>query len=193
MVGSARAAFCCRRSSARTATSVVRISIFPPSIPSTGQSTGRIAPPSLLTPSESFQGMPWLVSSFRTGFIAESISGDWNIVKQGKPTAAKTDSPFVDQLRKLHGDLRAVGQKAMECVVPATDSGQGLGFPSRVSGRPGRAFARHGCYGLCNRHASFYAVHERAHGDRSRHPHRQSRRRRDGSGETPAAGVLSPS
>jgi len=40
-------------------------------------------------------------------------------VKQGKPTAARTDSPFVDQLRKLHGDLHAVGKKAMECVVPA--------------------------------------------------------------------------
>ena len=40
-------------------------------------------------------------------------------MKQAKPTAARTDSPFVDQLRKLHGDLRAVGKKAMECVVPA--------------------------------------------------------------------------
>ncbi|MGA8771766.1 MAG: DUF2786 domain-containing protein [Rhodomicrobium sp.] len=40
-------------------------------------------------------------------------------MKQGKPTAARTDSPFVDQLRELHGDLRAVGKKAMECVVPA--------------------------------------------------------------------------
>ncbi len=40
-------------------------------------------------------------------------------MKQGKPTAARTDSPFVDQLRKLHGDLHAVGKKAMECVVPA--------------------------------------------------------------------------
>ena len=63
--------------------------------------------------------MPWLVSSFRTGSSRKSISGDWNIVKQGKPTAAKTDSAFVDQLRKLHGDLNAVGKKAMECVVPA--------------------------------------------------------------------------
>ena len=40
-------------------------------------------------------------------------------MKQGKPTAARTDSPFVDQLRKLHGDLHVVGKKAMECVVPA--------------------------------------------------------------------------
>ena len=40
-------------------------------------------------------------------------------MKQGKPTAARTDSPLVDQLRKLHGDLQAVGKKAIECVVPA--------------------------------------------------------------------------
>jgi hypothetical protein len=40
-------------------------------------------------------------------------------VKQGKPTAARTDSPLIDQLRKLHGDLQAVGKKAIECVVPA--------------------------------------------------------------------------
>ena len=40
-------------------------------------------------------------------------------MKQGKPTAARTDSPSVDQLRKLHGDLYAAGNKAMECVVPA--------------------------------------------------------------------------
>ena len=40
-------------------------------------------------------------------------------MKQGKPTAARPDLPFVDQLRKLHGELHAVGKKAMECVVPA--------------------------------------------------------------------------
>ncbi len=39
-------------------------------------------------------------------------------MKQGKPTAA-TGSRFIDQLRKLHGDLHAAGKKAMECVVPA--------------------------------------------------------------------------
>jgi hypothetical protein len=40
-------------------------------------------------------------------------------VKQGKPTAAGTDSLFIDRLRKLHGDLRAVGEKAVACVLPA--------------------------------------------------------------------------
>ncbi len=45
--------------------------------------------------------------------------GDINIVKQAKPTPAGTDSLFIDRLRKLHGDLRAVGEKAVECVVPA--------------------------------------------------------------------------
>ena len=40
-------------------------------------------------------------------------------MKQGKPTAAGTDSRFIDQLRKLHGDLRAVGEKALDCVLPA--------------------------------------------------------------------------
>ncbi len=40
------------------------------------------------------------------------------MVKQGKPTAAETDS-FIDRLRKLHDDLRAVGKKAVECVLPA--------------------------------------------------------------------------
>jgi hypothetical protein len=40
-------------------------------------------------------------------------------VKQGKPTAAGTDSLFIDQLRKLHADLRAVGEKAVACVLPA--------------------------------------------------------------------------
>ncbi len=40
-------------------------------------------------------------------------------MKQGKPTAAGTDSLFLDQLRKLHSDLRAVGEKAVDCVLPA--------------------------------------------------------------------------
>ena len=40
-------------------------------------------------------------------------------MKQGKPTTAETDSLFLDQLRKLHGDLRAVGEKAVDCVPPA--------------------------------------------------------------------------
>jgi hypothetical protein len=40
-------------------------------------------------------------------------------VKQDKPTAAGADSRFVDQLRKLHGDLGVVGEKAVTCVLPA--------------------------------------------------------------------------
>ena len=40
-------------------------------------------------------------------------------MKQGKPTAAEMGSLFIDQLRKLHGDLRAVGGKAVDCVLPA--------------------------------------------------------------------------
>ncbi len=40
-------------------------------------------------------------------------------MKQGKPTAAGTDSPSIDQLLKLHGDLCTVGEKAMGCVLPA--------------------------------------------------------------------------
>ena len=40
-------------------------------------------------------------------------------MKQGEPTATKTDSLFFDRLRKLHGDLHAAGQKAVDCVVPA--------------------------------------------------------------------------
>ena len=39
-------------------------------------------------------------------------------MKQGKPTATRTHSLFFDRLRKVHGDLHAVGKKAMECVVP---------------------------------------------------------------------------
>ncbi len=38
---------------------------------------------------------------------------------QSHPTANGTDALFIDQLRKLHGDLRAVGEKAVECVLPA--------------------------------------------------------------------------
>ncbi len=40
-------------------------------------------------------------------------------MKQEKPTAAGTDSLSLDKLRKLHGDLRAVGEKAVACVIPA--------------------------------------------------------------------------
>ena len=40
-------------------------------------------------------------------------------MKQGKPTAAKTDPHFFDRLRKVQGDLQAVGQIAVDCVVPA--------------------------------------------------------------------------
>jgi len=40
-------------------------------------------------------------------------------MKRGKPTAAGTDSPFLDKLQKLQGDLRAVGEKAVDCVLPA--------------------------------------------------------------------------
>jgi Protein of unknown function (DUF2786) len=40
-------------------------------------------------------------------------------MKQEKPTAAGTDSVSLDKLRKLHGDLRAVGEKAVDCVIPA--------------------------------------------------------------------------
>ena len=40
-------------------------------------------------------------------------------MKQAKATAAGTDSLFLDQLRKLHGDLRAVGEKAVDYVLPA--------------------------------------------------------------------------
>ena len=40
-------------------------------------------------------------------------------MKQGKPTAAGTDSLFLDRLRKLQGDLGAVGEKAVDCVLPA--------------------------------------------------------------------------
>jgi hypothetical protein len=36
-----------------------------------------------------------------------------------KLTATGTDAPFLDQLQKLQGDLRAVGEKAVDCVVPA--------------------------------------------------------------------------
>ena len=51
-------------------------------------------------------------------------------MKQGKPTAAGADSLFVDQLRKLHGDLRVVGKKAMECVVPAKIQAKAADFLS---------------------------------------------------------------
>jgi hypothetical protein len=40
-------------------------------------------------------------------------------MKRGKPTAAGTDSLFLKRLQKLHGDLRAAGEKAVDCVVPA--------------------------------------------------------------------------
>lgn len=40
-------------------------------------------------------------------------------MKLGKQTGAGTDSLFLDRLRKLQGDLRAVGEKALDCVVPA--------------------------------------------------------------------------
>jgi hypothetical protein len=41
-------------------------------------------------------------------------------VKQGKPAAAAGSKPHsIAQLQKVHGDLRAVGSKALECVPPA--------------------------------------------------------------------------
>lgn len=40
-------------------------------------------------------------------------------MRQGKPTAAATEALFLDKLRNLHGDLRAAGEKAVDCVLPA--------------------------------------------------------------------------
>ena len=61
-------------------------------------------------------------------------------MKQGKPTIADADpSLFLDQLKKLHGDFRAVGEKAINCVPPpkiqakATDFLRGLQDASDVS------------------------------------------------------------
>jgi hypothetical protein len=72
--------------------------------------------------------------------IAQSGFGDRNIVKQGKPSIADADpSLFLDQLKKLHGDFRAVGEKAINCVPPpkiqakATDFLRGLQDASVVS------------------------------------------------------------
>ena len=70
-------------------------------------------------------------------------------MKQGKPTVAGADSLFIDQLRKLHDDLCAVGRKAMDCVLPAkihaksTEFLRGLGnapdFPLRAMHAAGYA------------------------------------------------------
>jgi hypothetical protein len=63
-------------------------------------------------------------------------------MKRGKPLAAGTDESLREKLQKLHGDLRAVGNRAVECVVPskieakARDFLRGLG---EVSNMPLRA------------------------------------------------------
>jgi hypothetical protein len=57
-------------------------------------------------------------------------------VKQGKPSAAKTDSLLIDQLQKLHGDLHAVGEKAMECMAPAKIQAKAWDFLRGVRDAP---------------------------------------------------------
>ncbi|MGO8953499.1 MAG: DUF2786 domain-containing protein [Rhodomicrobium sp.] len=57
-------------------------------------------------------------------------------MKQGKPTAAGTDSLFIDQLQKLHGDLRVVGQKAVDCVLPAKIQAKATDFLHGVRDAP---------------------------------------------------------
>jgi len=50
-------------------------------------------------------------------------------VKQGKQAAAAgTGSLFPDQLQKMHADLLAVGEKAVDCVVPAKIQAKAANF-----------------------------------------------------------------
>ncbi len=57
-------------------------------------------------------------------------------MKQAKATAAGTDSLLLDQLRKLHGDLRAVGEKAFDCVLPAKIQAKAADFLRGVRDAP---------------------------------------------------------
>ena len=57
-------------------------------------------------------------------------------MKQGKQTAAGTDSLFFDRLRKLHADLRAVGEKAVDCVLPAKIQAKAADFLRGVRDAP---------------------------------------------------------
>ncbi len=57
-------------------------------------------------------------------------------MKQGKPTAAEADSPFIDQLRKLHDHLYAVGRKAMDCVLPAKIHAKSMEFLRGLGNAP---------------------------------------------------------
>jgi hypothetical protein len=57
-------------------------------------------------------------------------------MKQRKPTAAGTDSLHFDKLRKMHGDLRAVGEKAVDCVVPSKIQAKAGDFLRGLHGLP---------------------------------------------------------
>ncbi len=68
-------------------------------------------------------------------------------MKQGKPTAAGTDSLFLEQLRKLHRDLRAVGEKAVDCVLPAKIQAKAADFLRGVRDAPDVSFRAAGALG----------------------------------------------
>lgn len=57
-------------------------------------------------------------------------------MNQDKPTAARTDSLFIDRLRNMHGDLRAVGTKAVECVLPAKIQAKAADFLHGLQNAP---------------------------------------------------------
>jgi hypothetical protein len=57
-------------------------------------------------------------------------------VKQAKQTAARTDSLLLEQLGRLHADLRAVGEKAVDCVVPAKIQAKAREFLHGVQDAP---------------------------------------------------------
>ena len=57
-------------------------------------------------------------------------------MKQRKPTDAGTDPLFFDKLRKIHGDFRAVGEKAVDCVVPSKVQAKAGDFLRGLHGLP---------------------------------------------------------
>ena len=69
----------------------------------------------------------------------DRLAGDRNIMKQGKPRAAGTDSLFRDRLQKLQGDLGAVGERAVECVLPAKIQAKAAEFLRGLHDAPDRS------------------------------------------------------
>ena len=114
-------------------------------------------------------------------------------MKQGKPTAARNDSLFLDQLRKLHGDLRAVGEKAVDCVLPAKVQAKAADFLHGLRDAPDVSLRAVDALGYAIDVLLFTPSLSGHTAIDPRHPQRQIRRRGDGGGKSHAASHLSPS